>query len=606
MSMKPEDFLFYKKFLYDQSGLSITEEKTYLLESRLMPVARTNGFTDLESMTKALRMQTDSKLGKQVVDSMTTNETLFFRDDRPFKQLREVVLPNIIKGRENSKTIRIWSAASSTGQEPYSLAMTICESFPQYQDWKIEILKTDLSNAALARAKKGEFSQFEIQRGLPIQMVMKYFKQEGSVWKIHDKIRNMVKFENFNLLDKMDNFPVFDIIFCRNVLIYFDEPTKKKIIQNMMKKLSPDGFLFLGASETILGLCSEFKIHHSYPGLYTLKDLPPPAPAAPTTRASTPVASKAPAVSASATTPPATPAQNLQPAAKTLPSEKGKTEKTPKRVLIIAESDSCGAAGVQGDVKTVLALGGYAMTAITALTAHGAGDILSINNITPSFVGDQIRAAIKDVGADSIKVGFLQNEAIINVVSDVLQEIKKNVPIVVDPSLVSRSGKTLMDNNAISALKRKLYIQTTILTPNLKEVEILGAMRIADIDDMRRAAEMMRTLGVKNIVLKGGQVESHKELYFVATPTGERIYQRPTVKTPHTLGAGGAFSSALALNMARNMDIFDATEHALDFMHQAIVHSTGFGHAGGPVNHAFHIQQRSQVFHPEEIKIYKI
>jgi chemotaxis protein methyltransferase CheR len=599
--MKPEDFLFYKKFLHHQSGLSITEEKTYLLESRLMPVARNNGFSDLESMTKALRTQTDSKLGKQVVDSMTTNETLFFRDDRPFKQFREVVLPNILKARENSKTIRIWSAASSTGQEPYSLAMTISESFPQYQDWKIEILGTDLSDAALARAKKGEFSQFEIQRGLPIQMVMKYFKQEGTVWKIQDKIRNMVKFENFNLLNKMDHFPVFDIIFCRNVLIYFDEPTKKKIIQNMMKKLSPDGFLFLGASETILGLCSEFKIHHSYPGLYTLKDLPPPVAATPATRTPIPAAAKAPAPA-----PAATPAQDLKPAPKTLQPEKGKAEKTPKRVLIIAESDSCGAAGVQGDVKTVLALGGYAMTAITALTAHGAGDILSINNITPSFVGDQIQAAIKDVGADSIKVGFLQNEAIINVVADVLQGIKKSVPIVVDPSIVSRSGKTLMDNNAISALKRKLYIQTTILTPNLKEVEILGAMNIADIDDMRRAAEMMRTLGVKNIVLKGGQVESSKELYFVATPAGERIYQRPTVKTPHTLGAGGAFSSALALNMARNMNIFDATEHALDFMHQAIIHSTGFGHAGGPVNHAFHIQQRSQVFHPEEIKIYKI
>lgn len=605
MSMKPEDFVFYKKFLYEQSGLSITEEKTYLLESRLMPVARNNGFTDLESMTKILRTQPSSKLGKQVVDSMTTNETLFFRDDRPFKQFREVVLPNILKGRENSKTIRIWSAASSTGQEPYSLAMTICESFPQHQDWKIEILGTDLSDAALTRAKKGEFSQFEIQRGLPIQMVMKYFKQEGTVWKIHDKIRNMVKFESFNLLDKMDNFPVFDIIFCRNVLIYFDEPTKKKIIQNMMKKLSPDGFLFLGASETILGLCSEFKIHHSYPGLYTLKDLPPlTSAAAPAPATRTPAPTANPALAAKAAT--AATTQDLKPPPKAVTPEKGRHEKTPKRVLVIAESDSCGAAGIQGDVKTVLALGGYAMTAITALTAHGAGDILSINNITPSFVGDQIRAAIKDVGADSIKVGFLQNEAIINVVSDVLREIKNNVPIIVDPSLISRSGKTLMDNNAISALKRKLYIQTTILTPNLKEVEILGAMRIADIDDMRRAAEMMRTLGVKNIVLKGGQVESHKELYFVATPTGERIYQRPTVKTPHTLGAGGAFSSALALNMARNMDVFDATEHALDFMHQAIVHSTGFGHAGGPVNHAFHIQQRSQVFHPEEIKIYKI
>lgn len=279
-----------------------------------------------------------------------------------------------------------------------------------------------------------------------------------------------------------------------------------------------------------------------------------------------------------------------------------------KRILVIAESDSSCAGGVQGDVKTILALGGYAMTAITALTVHGAGDILSIKNITPDFVSEQIQATLKEVGADAIKIGFLHNEAIVDVVSDVLNDLRgKNIPIVVDPSIVSRSGANLMGDSVISALKRNIYIYTSVLTPNLSEAEILGGMRIADIDDIddiRRAADMMRTLGVENVVLKGGRVEGDSELYFIATAAGERIYQRPTVDTRHTLGAGSVLSSALATYMAKGMNIFDAVEHALDFMHQTIVHSDGFGHSEGSVNHAFDIQQRSQMFHPEDIKVY--
>lgn len=282
-------------------------------------------------------------------------------------------------------------------------------------------------------------------------------------------------------------------------------------------------------------------------------------------------------------------------------------KKNPKRVLVIAESDSNGAGGIQGDTKTILALGGYAATAITALTAHTSNGILSVKDFTPSFVGDQINAVMEDIGADAIKIGFLKNEEVINIVADAIDRFQdKKIPIIMDPSIVDRTGKTLIDNDSISALKRRLYFHTNVLTPNLKEAEMLGVMHIADIDDMRHAADMMRTLGVENVILKGGQVDVGKELYFVATADEERIYQRDTLQTRHTLGAGSAFSSAIALNMAKQVNVFDAVEHALDFLHQAILHSNGFGHAEGPINHAFHIQNQSSIFHPEEIKLYKI
>lgn len=270
MTMSPEDFQFYKKFLYERSGLSLGEEKVYLLVSRLTPVARQWSFASLADMTKALRGTPDAKMLGEIVDAMTTNETLFFRDDRPFKYFKTNVIPSIVKAREARKSLRIWAAASSTGQEPYSIVMTLLDTVTNHESWRMEILGTDLSDSALAQARKGEFNQFEIQRGMPIQLLMKHFKQDGQVWRINDKIRNMVKFENFNLLDSMDKFGTFDVIFCRNVLIYFDEPTKKKILQNMIKRLAPDGYLFLGGSETAFGLCPELKINTECPGLYTL------------------------------------------------------------------------------------------------------------------------------------------------------------------------------------------------------------------------------------------------------------------------------------------------------------------------------------------------
>jgi hydroxymethylpyrimidine/phosphomethylpyrimidine kinase len=266
-----------------------------------------------------------------------------------------------------------------------------------------------------------------------------------------------------------------------------------------------------------------------------------------------------------------------------------------------------GAAGIQGDTKTILALGGYAMSVASVITIQEAQGIVFTKSIEPYLVAQQVRAVLKNNNVDAIKVGLLENEAMVNALADVFEEFKNSdIDIIVDPSIISRSGKILVDEHAIAAWKRRLYVCTKVLTPNLKEAELLGSMKINDIDDMRHATDMMRTLGVENVVLKAGQAESDKELYFVATPNEERIYERHTVDTNHTLGAGSAFSSALAVSLAQKMDIFRATEHALDFLHQAISTSDGFGYAHGPINHAFEIEKHAESFHPEEIKVYKL
>lgn len=268
MTLSPDDFKFYKQFLYEKSGYAITEEKSYLIETRLSSVIRDYGFSSLNHLTKALRSGSDQKIIKAAVDAMTINETLFFRDSRPFMQFKTTVLPALLKAREGRKSLRVWSAACSTGQEPYSVAMILDEALEKLSGWKTDILATDISDNALSHACNAKYNQFEIQRGLPIQMAMKYFRQEDQSWALKDNIRNMVRFESFNLLDRMDRFGTFDIIFCRNVLIYFDEETKRKVLQNLVKRMAPDGFLFLGGSETVIGLCPDLKLQQGCPGLY--------------------------------------------------------------------------------------------------------------------------------------------------------------------------------------------------------------------------------------------------------------------------------------------------------------------------------------------------
>jgi chemotaxis protein methyltransferase CheR len=269
--MNPNDFKFYSAFLLEKAGYAINEDKIYLLESRLTPVIKKWQLDSIADMIPQLRLGQNKELFQDVIDAMMTNETLFFRDDKPFKQLRNTVLPTVLQNRETQKKLRIWSAACSTGQEPYSIGMILRETMPTIAQWKIEILATDLSQTALEQAKEGKFSQFEIQRGLPISMAMKNFVQQGVQWQINETLRNMVKFEAFNLLDKMERLGTFDIILCRNVLIYFEEEIKRNVLLSLSKRLAPDGFLFLGGSETIIGLSNSLEPVSGCSGLYTLQ-----------------------------------------------------------------------------------------------------------------------------------------------------------------------------------------------------------------------------------------------------------------------------------------------------------------------------------------------
>ena len=265
--MRISDFDLYKDLLKEKSGLTLTPDKSYLLDSRLTPVARKWNYANLEVMTMALRAMPPPELIKDVVEAMTTNETSFYRDSKPFDQFRDILLPHLIKTRAN-KRARIWCAASSTGQEPYSLAMLLKENAAKLPGWNFEIIATDIDTAVLETAKKAEYSQFEVQRGLPIQMLMKYFEQKGDRWLLKQEIKSMVQFKYFNLLEPMTSLGKFDIIFCRNVLIYFDRDMKSKVLQNMAGLLPEDGFVVLGGAETVLGITDSFKPMDNTRGIY--------------------------------------------------------------------------------------------------------------------------------------------------------------------------------------------------------------------------------------------------------------------------------------------------------------------------------------------------
>lgn len=266
--MRINDFDLYRDLLKEKSGLTLTPDKSYLLDSRLTPVARKWNYTNLEAMTMALRAMPPSDLIKDVVEAMTTNETSFFRDSKPFDQFRDVVMPHMLKTRSAQRRVRIWCAAASTGQEPYSLAMVIKENAAKFPGWTFEIVATDIDTSVLETAKKAEYSQFEVQRGLPIQMLMKYFEQKGDRWHLKNDIKSMVHYKPFNLLMPMTALGKFDIIFCRNVLIYFDRETKKQVMDNMAGLLPEDGFLFLGGAETVLGITESFKPLENSRGIY--------------------------------------------------------------------------------------------------------------------------------------------------------------------------------------------------------------------------------------------------------------------------------------------------------------------------------------------------
>jgi len=263
------DFDIYKDLLKQKSGLILTQDKSYLLDSRLNPVAKKWGYENIEAMTHVLRGVPPSDLVTDIIEAMTTNETSFFRDTKPFDMFKDTVLKYYKETPKPNKKLKIWCAASSSGQEPYSLAMILKEKSADMPGWSFDITATDISHEILDQARTAQYSQFEVQRGLPITYLMNYFTQgENKKWQLNDDIRNMVKFDYFNLLEPMSKLGQFDLIFCRNVLIYFDNETKSEILGNMSKQMADDGFLFLGGAETVIGITDDFVPVPDKRGLY--------------------------------------------------------------------------------------------------------------------------------------------------------------------------------------------------------------------------------------------------------------------------------------------------------------------------------------------------
>ena len=269
--MNVNDFDLICRILKERSGLTLAKDKAYLLESRLLPVARKWKFANFEELARVIRTKPDEALLRDVTEAMTTNESFFFRDIKPFDQFRDIVLPHMLKARAQQKSMRIWSAACSSGQEPYSLSMILSENAAKLQGWRVEIVATDLSTEILTRARDGLYSQFEVQRGLPIQYLVKYFQQAGDRWQINKPIRDMVQYRPFNLLQPMAPLGRFDVVFCRNVLIYFDQPTKTKVLDGIAGQMADDGFLYLGGAETILGVTERFQLIEGQRGIYGIQ-----------------------------------------------------------------------------------------------------------------------------------------------------------------------------------------------------------------------------------------------------------------------------------------------------------------------------------------------
>lgn len=269
--MNDQDFKFFEELLRKESGLVVTPEKLYLLESRLLPIAQKHEVQGLEGLAQKMRSTQDAALKRAVVEAMTTNETSFFRDSTPFQRLKEDLIPLFVRTRSARRSLRIWSAACSSGQEPYSIAMLLREC-PALAGWRIEIVATDLSLDILAQAKSGIYSQFEVQRGLPIQMLVKYFTQQGDKWVAKQELRDMVTFKQANLLADLGHLGQFDIVFCRNVLIYFDAPTKARVLAAIKGTMSQDGALLLGGAETVIGVSDNFKPAPEVKGVYIRTD----------------------------------------------------------------------------------------------------------------------------------------------------------------------------------------------------------------------------------------------------------------------------------------------------------------------------------------------
>ncbi len=255
--------------LKTRSGLTLGPDKLYLLETRLAPLLRREGLRDLEDL--AARLRPGSRIESDVVEAMTTNESLFFRDGKPFDLLGRSILPALHAARPASAPLRIWSAASAFGQEAYSIAMVCAELAQAMPGRRVEIVATDIAREPLRRAAEGLYSQFEIQRGLPMQMLVKHFTREGTQWRISDRLRNAVGFRHWNLLSDLRPLGMFDVVFCRNVLLYFEAGTKRRVLDAIARQMHPDSLLFLGGAETVSGATDTLRAMAGESGAFCLQ-----------------------------------------------------------------------------------------------------------------------------------------------------------------------------------------------------------------------------------------------------------------------------------------------------------------------------------------------
>ena len=257
--MTPEDFAYVCRFVRERSAIVLEPGKEYLVETRLAPVARKMEFDSVGALIAKLRGAPDNGLHARVIEAMVTTETSFFRDSHPFESLKTAALPDLIRRRAAERRLNVWSAACSTGQEPYSVAIIIREHFPELLGWQVNILATDLSAEVLAKARAGTYSQLEVNRGLPAAALVKHFTQSGTSWQVSETVRRAVEFRELNLVRPWPALPKMDVVFLRNVMIYFDVETKKAILSRVARQLNPDGYLILGGAETTLNLDSSFR-----------------------------------------------------------------------------------------------------------------------------------------------------------------------------------------------------------------------------------------------------------------------------------------------------------------------------------------------------------
>jgi chemotaxis protein methyltransferase CheR len=258
MSTRTSEFSYLCELVKNSTAIALDAQREYLMEARLSTIAQREGFDSVSELLTRVRTSGSSQLQWKVVEAMTTNETSFFRDVKPFEALRQVIIPYLIKARQAERKLSIWCAACSSGQEPYTIAMLLREHFPELQNWKVSILATDIATDMLEKSRNGRYTQLEVNRGLPANYLVKYFKKDGVDWQLDESVRKMVEIKRMNLSVAWPLMPPMDLVMLRNVMIYFPVDTKKQILKNMRSVMRPDGHLFLGTAETTINLDASF------------------------------------------------------------------------------------------------------------------------------------------------------------------------------------------------------------------------------------------------------------------------------------------------------------------------------------------------------------